>query len=79
MTVSEALNLAGEVPKNRVHCHPEQAVPKEVREEPLAVSVFSGWVLEAKAHGWNSANRGYPLLAKFTLSEMPRFLRAVYP
>ena len=44
LTVSEALNLAGEVPKNRVHCHPEQAVLKEVREEPLAVSVFSGWV-----------------------------------
>jgi len=29
--------------------------------------------LKEKAHGWNSANRGYPARAEFTLSETPRF------
>ena len=38
--------------------------------------LFSEWVLEAKAHGWNSANRGYPLLARFTLSRNAEVLRS---
>ena len=48
--------------------------------QPVAGShgLSSVWInrgfFERKAHGWNSANRGYPALAEFTLSESPRFL-----